>query len=276
MKYKPGTFITVPNIKFLDGKPPAYQALFLWLCRYADEDGICFPSREKLALNLDMDVRSITRYIARMVEDGIITKTKRRKTGDVKNNSNLYQIMLIDEQEDIFAKQRDKKCINQGDTDVPITKPINNQIHITKVEEDKSSLLPEVVYSSTGVLPPNRGKTRIQRVVSIYKDLFKHLYGVEPNLAMAPIGASIDKLSERYTELQIAALLISFFNWHGMDGNSEFDYNKLLSAAHPFKWFYNTINQYEIYLRNVYRLEFDSELLVRDFVGKSMLAIKDK
>lgn len=269
MKYKPGTFITVPNLDSLHKVPAISQVLFLWICKYSDEEGMCYPGRKKLAKNLGCSIRTIDKHIDILESNGFITKTKRKKEDSKENLTNLYQIQLLHHPSE--PNDTTPRAAN-----VPVTKPINNQIHITKVEEDKSSLLPEVVYSSTGELPPNRGKTRIQRVVSIYKDLFKHLYGVEPHLSMAPIGTLIDKLSERYTELQISAMMIIFFDWHGMENDNNFEYKKLLSSTHPFGWFFSTINQYEIYLRNVYRLEFDSELEVRSFVGKAMLAIKDK
>lgn len=48
MKYEKGTFITVPNIQRLQELPPAAQALFMWLCAYADKDGRCYPSRAAL------------------------------------------------------------------------------------------------------------------------------------------------------------------------------------------------------------------------------------
>ncbi len=290
MKYKKGSFIVIPNIQFLDGKPPAYQAIFLWLCRYADDDGICFPSREKLAKHLDMDERTITRYITKMVEDGLIMKTKRRKTGEVKNNSNLYQILIVENQRDIIADQRDKSYIKQRDINVPVTIPSINYTHINIIpNESKDSSVPEVTLveakqevdepipvqtQTPGQLPISRGNTRIRRVTSIYEDLFKYKYNVAPSLKMAVVGACIDKLSERYTELQIAAMMITFFNWKGLRGDSDFESNKLELAVYPFGWFYAGITQYEIYLRNVFGLKFDDENDVRTFVGKSMNAIK--
>lgn len=275
MKYSKGTFVIIPNRDFLDGKPPAYQAVFFWLCRYADEDGVCFPSRERLASHLDMDERTITRYIAKMVEDGLITKTKRRKTGEVKNNSNLYQINIIQKEQDISAEQQDKSCIKQRDKNVCVTVSSINSIQRTVVpnesKEDSSVTEPDIISElKRDQLPIQRGTRPIQRVVSIYSDLYRYLYGILPKLKMAVVGASIDKLLESYSEIQIAALMVIFFNWYGMNGDSEFEYKKLLDATFPFAWFYSSINKYEIYLRNVYKLEFDDIEKTRDFVGKSM------
>lgn len=129
--------------------------------------------------------------------------------------------------------------------------------------------------SNQGQLPINRGETRIQRVTSIYRDLFKNKYGIYPKLRMAVVGACIDNLAKDYTELQISALLIVFFDWKGMAGDSNFDYQRLLDNTHPFGWFYAGVNKYEVYLRNVFGLNFDDEESVREFVGNNMLAINN-
>lgn len=75
---------------------------------------------------------------------------------------------------------------------------------------------------------------------------------------------------ETHSELQIAAMLIIFFNWRGMDDGDDFAEQKLIDAAHNFQWFFSTINTYEIYLRNVYNLEFNDEEKVKEFVDKSL------
>ncbi len=124
------------------------------------------------------------------------------------------------------------------------------------------------------MLPETRGKTYILRILSVYCDLFKDKYGFQPSLSFGKLGKLIKSLMESHTELQIAAMLIVFFNWAGMDGGSDFDRDKLVNAAHSFGWFYGTINQYEIYLRNIQRLEFDNEEKVREFVGRSLLSLK--
>ena len=79
-----------------------------------------------------------------------------------------------------------------------------------------------------------------------------------------------------HTELQVAALLIVFFNWKGMDGNDSFAYQKLLNANHNPQWFFSTVNTYESYLRNVFGLEMDDEDKVKSFVAQNLLAIKNK
>lgn len=120
------------------------------------------------------------------------------------------------------------------------------------------------------MLPETRGKTYILRVLSVYTDLFRAKYGFYPTLPMSRWGASLKRLMETHSELQIAAMLIIFFNWRGMDDGDDFAEQKLIDAAHNFQWFFSTINTYEIYLRNVYNLEFNDEEKVKEFVDKSL------
>jgi hypothetical protein len=278
MKYEKGTFIVVPNKNYLFGKPSWQQSLFFWLCSFSNDQGECFPSRDKLAEAMDCDVRTVDKYMAILVQDGVIKKTKRRNSGNKTNKSNLYQIQVLDTDSESNANQGESHVGYQGERDVPVTISNINYIQETikesKVAPTEAPLIPDSEEVILGKLPDNRGKTRIQRVVSIYNDLYRSTYGVSPHLQMAKIGTCIDALSKRYTELQISAMLIAFFNWAGMDDGSEFEKKKLISATHPFTWFYTGINQYEIYLRNVTELKFDDENEVRTFVAKSMIAIK--
>lgn len=92
MKYRKGEFVIVPNTQELDKVSATAQALFVWICVYADNDGICFPSRSKLASNLNCSVSTVDTYIKELVDCGFITKTNRKR--DNEKITNLYQIVL--------------------------------------------------------------------------------------------------------------------------------------------------------------------------------------
>ena len=95
MRYKKGTFINIPNKQYLLGKPPIQQGLFFWLCVHADDDGICFPSRKTLAGEINCDVRSVDKYMKILESDGLVNKTERYNKRKKKNDSNLYQLMIV-------------------------------------------------------------------------------------------------------------------------------------------------------------------------------------
>lgn len=277
MKYKKGTFIVVPNHPQMAGKPSEMQVAYMWLCSYADKDGLCFPSRKTLAKNCGCDIRTVDKYLKQLIDDGFISKSNRKVKGSKQNLSNLYQLLLVDDDTlEVLDENSDKENIQEvqelhqdgvekntrgGAKNDIVTISNSNSIHLTKVLEN-------------GQLPLIRGKTYILRVLSIYKDLFRDKYNTEPTIDIARFGKALKSLMQTKTELQVAALLVCFFNWHGITGYDQFENDKLLKATfNPF-WFFSTVTSYEIYLRNVFGLDLDDELKVKEFVATSMTSLK--
>lgn len=93
MKYKPGTFVTVPNKEFLRGRSPYLQAVYFWLCSRQDsKSGTCYPSWTTIAREAGTSKRSVAKYIDELIELGILRKQRRvDEHGDL--TSNLYQII---------------------------------------------------------------------------------------------------------------------------------------------------------------------------------------
>jgi len=92
-KYEKGTFITVPNKHVLSTLDAQSQVLFVWICAYADDDGVCFPSIATLAKNVGASRRTIINRLAVLEGAGLISRTHRAK--DNRKQTNLYQIMLV-------------------------------------------------------------------------------------------------------------------------------------------------------------------------------------
>lgn len=277
MLYSKGTFIVVPNITHLKGLPVGAQALFMWLCTYADDEGVCFPSRSLLAKNIGASTKSVDRHIETLEVVGLLEKSKRRRPGDVVNKSNLYQI-LIPEQVDKKAELVDTSVHQQVDKNDPVTIPIYNYTQVTIQDENQStdSVLPPVpeIKVIIGQLPINRGSTPIQRLKSIYNQLYLDKYGFLPSLDMLKVGGSIDSMLKTRSEFQVAAMMVVYFNWRGMDGSDDFAEKRLVNASHPFSWLPSSMNTHETYLRNVQRLDFDNNDEVAKFVRDYMIKIK--
>lgn len=124
-----------------------------------------------------------------------------------------------------------------------------------------------------GQLPVQRGKTYILRILSIYGDLFRAKYGFQPTITFAKYGRLLKTLMEHHTEMQIAALLCVFFNWRGMTDDNDFEEQKLQGAGHSLGWFFNSVNQYEAYTRNVLGVDFEDEKAVREFVVEQIRSL---
>lgn len=94
MQYQKGSFTIVPNKESLRGMDPQSQVLFMWLCSYADERGVCFPGKERLAKDCGMSKRTVDSRVVLLTQKGLIQKKPRQnEKGD--QESNKYRIMLV-------------------------------------------------------------------------------------------------------------------------------------------------------------------------------------
>lgn len=272
VKYQKGTFITVPNKEQLKGKPSEMQTVFMWLNNYSDETGSCFPSRARLAKESGCNIKTVDKYLQMLVDDGFITKETRGVTGSKQKLSNMYTILLLEDTPVLGSaevQEMDTPSVEKGlstyTNNGAVTQPIINSTNITKDTQ---------VVITSGQLPASRGKTYITRVLSVYNDLFRNIYGVSPTFEVSRYSKQIKGLATTKSELQIAALLVTFFDWNGITGSDAFEWEKLVKATFPLGWFFSSVTSYEVYLRNVFGLEFDKEYKVREFVAKSLLELK--
>lgn len=251
MKYKKGTFVIVPNLDELKGKPSEMQAIYLWICHHADKDGVCFPTKTTISKEAGCSHNTVDKYIKRLVEDGFL-ETKERYTKNGGNTSNEYQLLIL----------------GVGTTNNGSTPPTNNgsqtisntnHIHITKY-----------MQVGTCTLPLSRGSNPAQRVLSIYGTLFSNLYGFIDNTSYPKKVGIVSKLLKDYTELQLAYLLIVYFNWNGMSGNDKREREFLINSTHSIGLFASGINKYVAYTKNVlgFSKEFDDSDNLLEKVGE--------
>lgn len=92
MKYEKGSFITVPHRSSILGIGAGPQALYMWLCSYANMEGECFPSRKTLAESIGCSERAIDTYIDELVVAGLVRKEPRYNEN--KQLSNNYYLPL--------------------------------------------------------------------------------------------------------------------------------------------------------------------------------------
>jgi len=245
MKYKKGTFVVVP-IDRLELVPAMAQALFMWLCKYADEDGTCFPSRKKLAGHLSCDMRTVDKHLGFLCEIGVLTKTTRKKAGSKENMSNLYHIQIIPQVEQEMPLGSEVFVPTPSEENVPVTISNINYTNSTIIQPE---VVEEVVAGNT--LPIDRGKTSIQRLLSIYKDCFRHLYGFyyKPNFGRDL--KTFKELLEQYTELQLARLMVAYFTWN----NDSF----LLNNTYSIQVFKSYLPKLEAHVRNIEGEPFDDD-----------------
>ena len=263
MKYKKGTFTTVPNLNYLNGKPSVQQAIFFWLCVHSDDEGICYPSRQTLAKESGCEIRTVDKYIKQLIIDNVLIKTIRHKPKSKENTSNLYQIMIVDRE--LESLPSESEYTTPSESNVPVTIPIINQI------QNNNNILPPREIKT---LPKEMGKAYTQRLLRHYSLLFHWIVGFSYKGNLGMDFRIYKNLMENYTELQIAMLLIVYFQWHGVTGTSDNDYQFVVNNAFGLSMFSKGISKYEIYARNVLGINMDDEDVLLDKIQQSMLQLQ--
>ena len=92
MRYRKDSFLVIPNKELLRGKAPQLQALYFWLCEHSNKQGTSFPTRQTLAEESGMSVRTVDMYTKELLELGILEK-ENRFSGNEKI-SNLYHVII--------------------------------------------------------------------------------------------------------------------------------------------------------------------------------------
>ena len=91
------------------------KSMYMILARFADNEGKCFPSIEKLAEIIGKDKRTVIRYIKKLEEKGLIEKRRRF------NQTNIYYLKNADSNSDKIDNDKndsDKNVTSLGDTGV--------------------------------------------------------------------------------------------------------------------------------------------------------------
>lgn len=154
MKYARGSFITVPSREVLRGMHPTAQAIYMWLCAYANETDSCYPSRATLAKDARCSDRTVDEMLELLLEKGLIKK-KGRKEGD-RQLSNLYTVMIVDRGEGgslppsrTFAPPAKEVRTNSNHLTQTTEGGTREDLRIRRVplDEDERERLPRVIPS---------------------------------------------------------------------------------------------------------------------------------
>jgi hypothetical protein len=94
--YNPGTFISVPNIHKIAGIDPHAQVIFMWLIKFIDDKGMCFPSIKSIASLSGISERTVQKKMIILEELGILRKEIRKNTETGENYTNLYTIAICE------------------------------------------------------------------------------------------------------------------------------------------------------------------------------------
>lgn len=138
-KYIKGNYSIVPNMGEVLKLKGATVNVYLALCKYGDEDGLCFPSYNTIAEQIDYNVRTCKRAIEELVEAGLIERRQRSRS-DGSLSSNYYQ--LIDK--GVVVSMTPPSGVDV----TTLTKPINKELDKSNSLTSKKEVDPSAVSLS--------------------------------------------------------------------------------------------------------------------------------
>lgn len=150
MKYQKGEFITIPNKSALRGLSPNLQVLFLWLCDHSDDNNQSFPSRKVLAVECGMSIDTLDRGMQKLVQLGMVQKTKRYNSSE--QTTNLYEILILAAESDTLAADSRGVAAESGQVAAKTTlggrkNRTQNSTHLTQPIKLNSTNVLEAVAS---------------------------------------------------------------------------------------------------------------------------------
>lgn len=174
--------------------------------------------------------------------------------------------------DDLYFVNPSKQVVNQSEEVVNSSKQsCKPQLtdHNTNTIILDNNTKPVITLSQT------QGKTPINRLQSLYGKLFHQLYGFLPK-NYAQTGTVFKSLLDSYSEIQVACLLIVFFNWHGMDDKDDGAYKWLTDNAHSPFIFKTNVAKYEAYARNVagWGNDFNNDEILYKVVKNKLIEVK--
>lgn len=86
-------FAIIPEWVIFSGISDGALRLYAVLARYADsQTGQAFPSRRRLASDINRSTDAVDRHVKELVDVGVLTVERRKKPGSRENHTNIYTI----------------------------------------------------------------------------------------------------------------------------------------------------------------------------------------
>lgn len=131
----------------------------------------------------------------------------------------------------------------------------------------------DTIIENKITLNPKQGKNPVSRLQSLFSLYFNHTYGFKPKPhTWGQTGKCFKELLNDYSEIQLACLLIVFFNWKGMTDRDPNEEQYLIKNAHSIWLFKAGVSKYEAFVRNIagWTEEFDKDIDLYPIIRKKI------
>lgn len=153
-RYSKGEFFTTPNKSNLRGQDPAVQVLFMWLSDHSDDNDQSFPSRNTLASECGISVRTMDRAMEKLIKLGLVQK-KARYNGN-EQTTNLYRCVILAPPRVNLTRGGDKSALGGDKNDT------QNSTHLTQPIEVFDTKV------SNGVPPVEKVNKQVQELFDFW------------------------------------------------------------------------------------------------------------
>jgi len=227
--------------------------------------GKCFASNEVLADYMGKKTTGdyVIRLLKKLEDKGYIIRVYDDDTKLVRKE--IVPLVRFGMGGETIQAPRPNDTLGGGET-------ILNKNNTTK-SNIKEYITHKVGSSNSTELPDRYGKTPLSRLKTCYEKLYMDEFSVKPRVFLnGRDGGVLKSLLKEYSEVQVAAIMITHFNWYGADGKNDWDHVKLEKAAFPITWISPNLNPYINYINGSYQVDFlNAELVlkfVRDYLKK--------
>ncbi|NHZ85806.1 MAG: hypothetical protein GWP19_07985 [Planctomycetia bacterium] len=261
-------YIIIPQQVFLSSEirqsdKVLYGAIY-WF--HSMKDGVCFASNSALANAVGISDKSIQNSLTRLEKYGLIKRTETGKKRKIVPLVGFNKPSSNDEP----SSNDDTNLRQMG------TQPSSNDEQSIIKSNNKEHYIKDDLFlaKEENRLPLDK-KLPIHRIVAFYTLLWKEIYGT-PYMVdnWGKLGKNFKSILENYTEYQIAAFIITHFNWHSLSGDNNFTYEKLRDAGFPLDWIPYNINQYTAYLQNTVGIDMQNNEEVKKYVNEYIRNLK--
>lgn len=236
------------------------KILYAEITALSSKEGYCYATNAYFARNYKVSTRTVSRAITNLTEKGFLftllenygTNTLRKIYITSNAEKLIPQVVAhsrgVDKTVLALGKKGegvDKSVVPPLDKNVAHNNTSNNSIntntlHIPATQDGVDD----------GILPPWLGKNGVERLGKLYELLWQAEMGVKHTLKIIGKNGSILKgiLAGR-NEVLAALILVTHFDWRGMSGKDEKQFNVLRDNGFPLGWIPTRVDMYQAFLQ---------------------------
>lgn len=246
------------------------QSIYLSLCSKANDKGISYPSRRGLSKTAGCGLGSVDKYLKQLEDEGFIKKTHQIKDGTKEFTSNLYQILVQPDTENNATPgiENDTETItNINYTNLTIKSDVPSDEKSLDLDKPNQEEVDPI-----GLLPLRYGTTSILRLANIYKGLWlAKMKTPKKEFNYPRFGKAINSLLKNHSEIQITALMDSFFDWQGTGGDNPRDNVFLQGGSFRIEGLVSISDSVTAFIKNNLNIDYDNPEKIREFVKKQLI-----